>query len=141
MDEIFPYIWVLFPFFFVGLWCSVCFILSKIGGWGELANRFRATDVPSGTTLCGQSVQLRGFCNYNGCLTLIIAKEGLYLRIWPMFRLGHHALLIPWNELHNPKPGGFLWIKKITLDAGTPRITKISVSEKAFGMFPERPAR
>lgn len=128
---------LLFPVFFAGLWCFVCFLLSRIGGWSRLAEKFATKEVPVGTVLEGQSAQLSGFTNYNRCLTIIIAREGLYMKVWPIFGLGHRPILIPWDEIRNSKPRRFLWMRTVSFDAGNPLIARIALSEKVFQMFPE----
>ncbi len=131
------YFFLLIPFIFIGTWCLICFLLSRLGGWAGVAKEFRANHVPTGTKLFGQAAQFGGFCNYNGCLTIIIADEGLYLDIWQLFRIGHPALLIPWDELHNAKQSSFLWMKQVRFDVGKLRITSIRVSQKIAKMLPE----
>lgn len=128
---------LLFPVFFVGLWCGVCFMLSKIGGWGRLAGKFAAKKAPEGKILCGQSGQFSGFINYNRCLTIIISTEGLYLKVWPIFGLGHKPILIPWDEIRNVRRSRFLWMRSASFDAGNPTIACISLSERIFELFPE----
>lgn len=131
---------LLFPVFFVGLWCLICLLISRIGGWSRLAEKFATTEVPPGTVLEGQSVKLSGLTNYNRCLTIIIAKEGLYMKVWPIFGIGHKPILIPWNEIRNGKPGRFLWMRTVSFEAGNPKIARISLSEKVFNMFPNAAA-
>jgi hypothetical protein len=135
----FPYFVLLFPFFFVGVWCLVCFLLSQIGGWARLGEKFSATAAPDGKFLYGQSAQFSGFCNYNRCLTIAIAENGLYLKVWSIFRLGHPPLLIPWDQIQNTKQTSLLWFKKVSFDIGSPRIARMSVSKKLFENFPIPP--
>lgn len=127
---------LLFPMIFAGFWCFVCFLLSRIGGWSRLAKRFAVDTPPAGKIFYGQSAQLSGLCNYNGCLTIIVAAEGLYLRVWALFRAGHKPILIPWAEIRNPRPRKFLWIRKVAFDAGSPASVRFSVSEKVYREFP-----
>lgn len=133
-----PYFWILFPFLFVGFWCFVCFILSHLGGWAALGKRFGADRAPIGRVFSGQSAQLRRFCNYNNCLTVIVSEEGFYVRVWPMFRLGHPPLLIPWKELHDPKERRILWYRSVTFGIGSPEIGRITISKKVSDTFPAR---
>lgn len=129
------YFWFLFPVFFMGMWCFVCFVLSQIGGWGALGKRFRADREPMGIVFHGQSAQLRIFCSYINCLTMIVAKEGLYLKVWPMFRIGHPPLLIPREEIGAAKHHRLLWLRRVSFPVGRPAITTMKVPEKVFDQF------
>jgi len=131
-----PHSLVLFPVFFVGLWCFICFILSRLGGWYALGRRFRSDRVPDGEALRWQSAQLGGFCNYNRCLNMVISKEGLHLRIWPAFRLGHPPLLIPWEEIQHHRMKRVLWIEQISFEIGDPAIARMTVSKQLSERFP-----
>jgi len=103
MDHYFP---VLFPFFFLGMWLLFSFLLSRMGGWHLLAQTFR-TDLPfSGNAWGFQSAMMRWAADYRHCLTLGACPEGLYMTIWLVFRFGHPALLIPWNEIRVRKNEG-----------------------------------
>jgi hypothetical protein len=136
-----PYFFLLFPVFFVGMWCLVCFIISLTGGWGALGKRFRADRAPMGIVFYGQSAQFRHFTNYNSCLSIIVAKEGLYLKVWPMFRMGHPPLLIPWEEIGAAKHHQFLWVRRVSFPVGRPQITTIRISAKVFAQFPPEAKR
>jgi hypothetical protein len=37
--------------------------------------------------------------NYGGCITAYLGPGGLRLSVWPIFRLMHPPLLIPWDEI------------------------------------------
>ena len=135
--ELSPLIFLLFPILFAGFWCFVLFLLSRIGGWGRLAEKFAAPIAPAGKIFHGQSAQLSGFCNYNRCLTIIVAAEGIYLRVWPLFGIGHKPILIPWDEIRNPRDSRFLWIRRVAFDVGNPAIVRMSLSEKLSREFPK----
>ena len=88
----------IFPLYFVGLWCAISFVLSRISGWGLLSQRFRASEAFYGEKWGWQSARLR-WCSYNNCLTVGANEAGLYLAVQLPFRLFHPALLIPWREI------------------------------------------
>ncbi len=121
---------------FIGIWCAVVWLISRIGGWAELARVFPAEELPPGEILWGQSAQLRGFCNYNGVLTIVVSEKGLYMQPWRPFRIGHAPLLVPWKELRNPRPREMLWVEQVMLDVGEPKIVKMCVGKRLFGKFP-----
>lgn len=88
-----------FPPYFVGVWCSVCALLSYIGGWTALAKRFRLRSTFIGERWRFQSGQMRWHVNYGRCLTLGCNPQGLYLAAMPLFRFRQPPLLIPWDEV------------------------------------------
>jgi hypothetical protein len=91
--------WVVFPVFFVVLWCAVMAIVSYVGGWTILARQYRYSSEFVGERWRMQSAQMRWWMNYNNCLTLGSNETGLYLSIMPLFRFCHPPLLIPWAEI------------------------------------------
>ena len=93
----------------------------------RIGKRFRSMKTPIGTALYGQSAQSSGFCNYNRCLTIIIADEGLYLRIWLMFRLGHPAFLILWEEIRNHRARRSLQAVQMSFEIGNPAIARMTI--------------
>lgn len=60
---------VVFPLFFVTLWCAIGLVLSRVSGWSLLARRFRTDSRFGGRTWKWQSARMRWSCNYNNCLT------------------------------------------------------------------------
>jgi len=102
---------VIFPLFFVTLWCVVCFTLSRISGWALLANRFRADSRRPERTWTWQSARMRWGCNYNRCLNFGADPSGLYLSIMFLFRIGSPSLLVPWPEITVWKRRSFLFFR------------------------------
>ena len=49
--------------------------------------------------------------NYNRCLTVGANGQGLYLSLLFLFRFGHPALFIPWNEVAVVREGRTFWWK------------------------------
>ncbi len=118
------------------IWCGVIFLISQIGGWARLAQAFPATEMPKGEVLGWQSAQLQGWCNYNRVLTFVISEEGLYMRPWGLFRMGHAPVLIPWGELKNPRARRLFWVEQVVFDVGEPRVVKLCLEKKPFEKFP-----
>lgn len=75
--------------------------LAFVSGWAKLAGHFRAAGAPPGQLLYMQSGQLNS-TRYNNILSISITPQGLYLKVFPLFRLGHPPLLIPWSAF-SPK--------------------------------------
>ena len=99
----FPFSPIGFVLFFVMLWCLISFLLSFIGGWFALAQRFRTQDAPHGEVLVAgpwfRTVYVRFWTHYGGIIRLVAASDALYLSVLVLFRVGHPPLRIPWSEI------------------------------------------
>ena len=89
---------ILFPFLFVAIWSGVVLLLSRIGGWRALAESYRATQPFTGEQFRMRVGWMRG-SRYRGVLSLGADSTGLFLSIFPLFRMGHPALFIPWSDI------------------------------------------
>lgn len=112
----------LFPVLFLGMWCLTSLIVSAISGWQSLSRRFRAACEP-----CGQiqtagpffySVYMRFRTHYGNVISIATAHNGLFLSVLPIFRVGHPALCIPWNEIGHSRTR-FLWWNYVVLRLGS----------------------
>ena len=121
----------LFPFFFMGMWCAVCVLLSKMGGWQRLAKSFPARTQPSGRRFFTQGGKV-GLVTYRGCLTVYSSPLGLYLTVLFPFRFGHQPLFIPWDAMHNATTRRFLWTETVVFDVGSPNIATLQLPKKIF---------
>ena len=97
-----PAILIGFPILFAALWSFVCWLLSILGGWSRMAERFATTEPPSGQRFAGQTGRA-GLSNDNSVLTIHVSPSGLRLDVFPLFRIGHKPLLIPWPEIHEAR--------------------------------------
>jgi hypothetical protein len=98
---------LLFPIF----WCCVVASISFIGGWHALAKRFRAeekifriaeSDDGKRFRCASMTMGPRYFpTNYGNCLTIRVSREGIRIKVWPMFRIFHPPLLIPWPDIES----------------------------------------
>ena len=88
-----------FPIFFLVLWIGICMLLSIISGWWSLSKDYRANFPFNGKKLRMKSATLRWGTSYSGCLTIGANREGLYLAIFPIFRINHPPLFIPWKDI------------------------------------------
>jgi hypothetical protein len=94
----------------VSMWFAIGAVLSLIGGWWSLVRRFTASERPT-TRLKLTSARV-GATNYNNCLYVAYAPEGIYLRVVFLFRFLHPPLLIPWSAVRwrgRKKPLLFSW--------------------------------
>jgi hypothetical protein len=87
------------PIFFVGVWLLIFAVISVVGGWQTLAERFRSDGSFDGAVWRWQSAYFRYRVHYGGCLIVGCNREGLYIRILFPFRFMHPPLFVPWREI------------------------------------------
>ena len=105
------------PALIVGLWLVVCVIVSGLGGWASLAGQYGCREDFQGARWTFQSGQMRWYMGYNNCLTMGADPRGLFLAVFPLFRLGHPPLFIPLNEISVTRTR-ILWAKQVRLCLG-----------------------
>jgi TPR repeat protein len=96
----------LFPFFFIGMWCLVGFSLAQIGGWASLAAEYPTTQPFEGKVFRGLAGQF-GVARYSGILNIGANREGLYLSVLFIFRVGHPPLFVRWEDITASVQKGF----------------------------------
>lgn len=122
---------VLFPFLFVGMWCAICLLLSRLGGWRRLAESFPVSSGPSGKCFIMQSGKV-GVVSYGGCLTVHNSPTGLFLSVWWLFRLGHPPLFIPWSAIRNVRTRRYLWTENVVFEVGSRDVVTLQLSKRVF---------
>src|SRR5262245_49948596 len=105
----------IFPMF----WCAIVLLLSFIGGWRRLAEKYATDKEPKGKAFRYQQGMV-GVTSYKGTLHVHVAPEGLYLSVPIFFRVGHPPLLIPWSAIHSQELASILWYKAMKFQVGTP---------------------
>jgi hypothetical protein len=118
---------VLAPLLFVVIWILVTGILSYIGGWHALADRYAApedVDVTAEQRFRFRSILLRRIplvpARYRGCVTISLTSAGCHLAVLFVFRFRHPPLLIPWTAIVRCEEGsllGFGWTDVEVRDA------------------------
>jgi hypothetical protein len=81
------------------LWILICAGLSHFAGWRLLACHYRASAPFRGRKLHFSSAQFGGWVGYNGSFTPGADHSGLFLSVWPIFRICHPPLLVPWSDI------------------------------------------
>jgi hypothetical protein len=89
---------VLFPPFFIFMWCMVGKLLGHLGGWQELHARYAYDDAMPADAWRMKSGKM-GWVNYNNVLTVAPMKSGLALATFILFKIGHPPILIPWSDI------------------------------------------
>jgi hypothetical protein len=89
----------LFILMFIGIWLFVCIILSLIGGWQKFGRAYHAGEKIDGQNWSSQSGSARFGVGYRRCLNISANRNGLYISVLFLFRLGHPPLFIPWADI------------------------------------------
>ncbi len=90
----------LIPGVIVG-WFLLIALISYGGGWHALAQLYpdNPMAVVDGPSWSFQSMSLRTWCGYNGCMMIVAGDDGLRLAVWPIFRPAHPPLFLPYDEM------------------------------------------
>ncbi len=121
----------LFFTIFPAFWCLIVLLLSWVGGWRRLAEKYATDKEPSGTAFRGITGAV-GTVSYKHCLIAHVAPQGLFLSVPFFFRIGHKPLLIPWSAIHSLKPFTFLFHHSMRFEVGTPTIATLRLPPKVL---------
>jgi hypothetical protein len=89
-----------FALYFIALWVLVSYVLGLLSGWLVLSHRFRDIGRFYSYQWFFQSIRLGTLCgNYSNCANFGADEAGLYMAVFPIFRIGHPPLFIPWSEI------------------------------------------
>ena len=113
------------------VWFALLTLLARLGGWYALAQRYSTSVESEGQRFRWCTVTFR-WVDYNGCLTLIVSPEGLYIAMPRLLRLGHPCLLIPWSVLHFVKIHKVWFIHQAHLEVESPALTSIKIPYRVF---------
>ena len=80
-------------------WALICAGLSHFAGWRSLARHYRASTPFRGRRFHFSSAQFGGWVGYNGSFATGADHTGLFVAVWPIFRICHPPLLVPWSEI------------------------------------------
>lgn len=123
----------LIPFFIIGMWLLVIYIISKTG-WSKLAVEYKTLDKFEGTKIMFASAGI-GKANYNNALIIKYNDEGLYLKPIALFSTFHPPLLIPWNEITEVNDKKIFFSTFKVLSIGKPLITTIVLKPSTYAKF------
>jgi hypothetical protein len=94
---------------FAIVWSGVIAAIAYFGGWHELAKTFREehttfriAEAKGGRRFRCASLSMgpKYFpTNYGNCLSIGVSGDGIDLQVWPMFRVLHPPLHIPWQAI------------------------------------------
>jgi len=84
-------------------------LLSRLGGWKALAERYPCSgEAPRPRYWFGYGIFGR-WCGYNGCLIVSADQAGCYLSLWRVFSFCHPPIFIPWSELREIRKQTICW--------------------------------
>ena len=111
----------LYPFLLLGVLVLAGWIISRLSGWAALAARYSEETPFAGPRFSGQSGELNGFY-YGKGLTLGANREGFFLSMGILFRVGHKPLFIPWTDVTAVEKPGVLSSKVVLEFRGVPGV-------------------
>ena len=127
------YFFKYFPFFFIGMWVLVEFIISKMG-WSGLASKYKSDTEFIGNRIGIISASIN-FANYRNVLILKYNDEGIYLKPIILFRLFHPPILIPWSEIKEVRDKRILLFHLKQFIIGDPIVAKLEFYNSTFKKF------
>lgn len=107
---------------FIAHWCAVVWFISRYTGWARLAKAYPQAQPFRGKKHHFGCLKMKGMGGYNNCVVYGADDQGIHLSMWPVFRIGHPAMLLPWQEMKAQRvpARGESWSK--ILLAGEPEI-------------------
>ena len=90
---------VVFPLF----WTGIVFLISRVGGWARLAERYAAELPARGETFRMCSGQLNFMGNYRNSLNVTVSSAGIHMQPLYIFSAGHEPLYFPWRNVKDLK--------------------------------------
>lgn len=122
-----------FPVIFIAFWCFVLGLISKFGGWGQLASRYSYDGSFLGGWKRFQWGQIGGLTQYKSSLWVGVAADGLYLKTGPLFlfRPYHPPLRIPWTSITAVQSRKHFWLDVVDISIGDPTI-KLTLQKGAL---------
>lgn len=86
----------------VAIYVGAMSFMAVLSGWRKLLLTYRSNKTITGGATQSFVVGRFNTVKYNGTLFLRATEEGLTISMFPVLRLGHPAILIPWNDLVVP---------------------------------------
>jgi hypothetical protein len=108
--------WPVFPFFFVGMWVSVSFLISRMG-WNSFAVRYPVETRPTGSAYNSPSTWF-GFslAHYGNVVRVVFTEVGVYFYAFFLFRAFHRPFLVPWESVRRVERKRILFWSRYRLD-------------------------
>jgi len=109
-------LWLIFPFFFVGMWVFVSFVISRMG-WNAFATRYPAETRPTGTAYNSPSTWFGFFlARYGNVVRVIFTEAEVYFYPLFLFRAFHRPFLVPWESVRRVERQKVLFSSRYRVD-------------------------
>jgi hypothetical protein len=95
-------------------------------GYSSLAERFPGGADPLGQRWERRCVQF-GSMRYDWCVTVVVAREGLWLQARPPLQGAQKPILVPWAEIRAAEPVLLYWRRATRLTCGEPAAGAVTV--------------
>ena len=92
----------IFLFFFAGMWMLVLSLISVLGGWRSLAEKYPLSGIAAGKVLKSFSfcsLRLNLFATYSKTLRITIHEGGIVLSPIFIYKFMHKPIFIPWEHI------------------------------------------
>ncbi|WP_420645611.1 hypothetical protein [Candidatus Leptofilum sp.] len=96
---------IIFPLF----WSIIVFLISRLGGWGSMAESYTHHEPHAAECFPLQSAILRLSSSYRNVVKICADEEGVYFSVMFLFRPGHPPFFVPWGEISGIKKNYFLY--------------------------------
>ena len=114
--------------FFLVFMTGLFFVDARMTGWHALAKRFPAWSEPASVSKRQNGgVGLIGLVHLRNLMRAAATDQGLYLAFPKIFSVGHPPLLIPWSQLRITDDKTIFGIRVLTMQAGDPKITRVTL--------------
>lgn len=88
-----------FPLIFVGAWVGISLFLSRVGGVAAISRGNTGPTQPiTGRRYWMKSASMGGVA-YRSIVNFGADSSGLFLSVFPLFRIGNSPLFIPWSDI------------------------------------------
>lgn len=115
MHPLVPWLPLLLLPAFVGVFCLISFLVSRMG-WNRLATCYAAAAVPATINRMLLAYVRIGVANYKNSVRAGITPKGVWLTTWKIFFVGHPPLFIPWSAFGPVRAQKFLWATSYSTD-------------------------
>jgi hypothetical protein len=93
-------------------------LISFLGGWRGLSERYPAPEQAEGETFFSESLSLGLFGSYNNCIHVTVGPAGIRLVPMLFFRLFHEPILIPWGNVQDCQRSTSFFARGIIIKVG-----------------------
>lgn len=130
-------IFIIIPIAFLTIGGALMFAFAAIGGWRDLARRYRADDKPPGEYYHFRSGSFGGI-GYKNLLTVGVCDDGLYLAVFFLFRVAHPPLLVPWSQVQGVHVIRFFTLTGCSVTIGERKRIRVTLPIEAMQVIHDK---